>query len=145
MPDTSDKIGRNKPSDEPHVGIFWMILTATGTRLLAASCPLSEAEPYGDCRTYGPGHYEIWGNWRRSRALEPTVRAVACDYEYEDWPRGRIVFDAPADHFVLYADRKLMNDAAIKEICERFNIRPKRVSVAGDPHYRSGERINGSG
>jgi hypothetical protein len=30
MPDTNDKIGRGKPSDELQVGIFWMILTATG-------------------------------------------------------------------------------------------------------------------
>jgi hypothetical protein len=35
-------------------------------RLLAAGCPLDQAEPYGDCLTYGPGHYETWTHWRRS-------------------------------------------------------------------------------
>ena len=61
--------------------------------LLAAGCPLEQAEPYGDCLTYGPGHYETWTHWRRDRTVEPALRAIVQAYEYQDWPRGRIVFD----------------------------------------------------
>jgi hypothetical protein len=39
-------------------------------RLLVAGCPLDQAEPYGDCLTYGPGHYETWAHWRRDRTVE---------------------------------------------------------------------------
>jgi hypothetical protein len=43
----------------PHVGIFWAVQTSNGeTQLLAAGCPLDQAEPYGDCLTFGPGHCE---------------------------------------------------------------------------------------
>jgi hypothetical protein len=28
---------------------------------------------------------------------------------YEDWPRGRIVFDRARDLFILYVDRKLLS------------------------------------
>jgi hypothetical protein len=66
-------------------------------RLLAAGCPLDQAEPYGNCLTYGPGHYETWAHWRRDRTVEPALRALVRSYEYEDWPRGRIVFDQSRD------------------------------------------------
>jgi hypothetical protein len=87
--------------EAPHVGIFWVVQAEP--RLLAAGCPLDQAEPYGDCLTYGPGHYETWAQWRRDRTVEPGLRALVRSYEYEDWPRGRIVFDRSRDLFVLYA------------------------------------------
>src|ERR1700737_2173097 len=40
-----------------------------------------------------PGHYKTWAQWRRDRILDPALRALVRAYEYEDWPRGRIVFD----------------------------------------------------
>jgi hypothetical protein len=87
------------PRETPHVGIFWLMQTPNGeTKLLAAGYPLDQAEPYGDCLTYSPGHYKTWAQWRRDRTLDP-----AC----APWPRGRIVFDRSRDLFVLYADRKL--------------------------------------
>ncbi len=49
--------------ETPHVGIFWVAqMTAGEPRLLAVGCPLDQAEPYGDCLTYGPGHYETWAH-----------------------------------------------------------------------------------
>jgi hypothetical protein len=80
--------------EAPHLGIFWVAQTPDGeARLLAAG---DQAEPYGDCLTYGPGHYETWAHWRRNRSVEPALRALVRSYEYEDWPRGRIVFDGRA-------------------------------------------------
>jgi hypothetical protein len=61
--------------EAPHVGIFWVVQTTDGNaRLLAAGCPLDQAEPYGDCLTYGPGHYETWAHWRRDRQVDPALR-----------------------------------------------------------------------
>ena len=49
--------------ETPQLGIFWLVQASNGeARLLAAGCPLDEAEANGDCLTYGPGHYEIWHN-----------------------------------------------------------------------------------
>ena len=78
--------------ETPQVAIFWLVQATEGeARLLAAGCPLDQAEPYGDCLTYSPGQYETWEHWRRERPARP-VRS----YEYEDWPRERIVFDRHA-------------------------------------------------
>jgi hypothetical protein len=128
------------PSETPRVGIFWLVQTSDGdARLLTASCPLYQAEPYGDCFTYGPGHYETWAHWRRDRTVEPAMRAIVGAYEYEDWPRGRIVFDRARDLFVLYADRKLMTPAMTARIKAQFHLPAERTEVQSDFHYQSNE------
>ena len=116
-----------------------MISVFDDARLLAASCALDRAEPYGDCLTFGPGHYEIWQGWRRSRELDAEARAVVRAYEYEDWPRGRIVFDRVQDRFILYCDRKLMRPETVEGIQQRFQLVARRTAVDADFHYQSRE------
>jgi hypothetical protein len=111
------------PPPTPHLGIFWVVQTSGGeARLLTAGCPLDQAEPYGDCLTYGPSHYETWDHWRRDKTMDPSLRALVGLYEYEDWPRGRIVFDRARDLFVLYADRKLLTPATVARIESHFHL-----------------------
>jgi hypothetical protein len=43
-------------------------------------------------------------------------------YEYEDWPRGRVVLDRARDVFILYADRKLLTSATIARIATQFHL-----------------------
>jgi hypothetical protein len=64
-----------RPSERPG-DIMTAITTAGEARLLAASCPMDQAEPYGDCLTYGPGHYETWAHWRRDKTVDPGLRAL---------------------------------------------------------------------
>jgi hypothetical protein len=129
-----------------HLGIFWVVQTPDGeARLLVAGCPLDQAEPYGDCLTYGTGHYETWAQWRRDRTVDPALRALARSYEYEDWPRGRIVFDRSRDLFILYADRKLLTPARITRIKAQFPLPAERTETQSDFHYQSKETPNGLG
>ena len=118
-----------------------MIVVGSRPELLVASCHLSEAEPYGDFLTYAPGHYETWQRWRGSRELSAPARAVVRAYEYEEWPRGRIVFDTINHQFVLYADRQLIGEARVEEICRQFDIPIFGTRVERDAHYRSSERL----
>jgi hypothetical protein len=128
----------------PHVGIFWLVQTPKGeARLLAAGCPLGQVEPYGDCLTYGPGHYETWTQWRCDRTVDPALRGLVRSYEYEDWPRGRIVFDRARELFVLYADRKLLTPATIARIATQFHLPAERTEVKSDWHYQSTETPTG--
>jgi hypothetical protein len=123
--------------ETPQVAIFWLVQATEGeARLLAAGCPLDQAEPYGNCLTYGPGHYETWAHWRRDRTVEPALRALVRSYEYEDWPLGRIIFDRSRDLFILYADRKLLARAMIARIETQFHLPggthrgPKRLALS---------------
>jgi hypothetical protein len=111
-------------------------------RLLAAGCPPDPAESYGDCLTYGPGHYETWERYRRDRTADPSLRAIVRSYEYEDWPRGRIVFDRVRDLFIIYADRKLLTPATIARIETQFHLPADRTEVTSAWHYQSIETPN---
>jgi hypothetical protein len=129
--------------ETPQVAIFWLVRATEGeARLLAAGCPLDQAEPYGDCLTYGPGHYETWAEWRKDRTLNPALRALVRSYEYEDWPRGRIVFDQSRALFIIYADRKLLTPVMIARIEAQFQLREERTEVRTDLHYQSRETPN---
>jgi hypothetical protein len=122
------------------LGIFWLVQTTEAEpRLLAAGCPLDQAEPYGDCLTYVPGHFETWAHWRRDRTVDPALRALVRSYEYEDWPRGRIVFDRSHDLFIIYADRKLLTTATIARLKTHFLLPTERIEVQSDFHYQSKE------
>ena len=93
---------RTARCETPQVGILWLAQSTEGeARLLAAGCQLAQAEPYGNCLTYGPGHYETWAHWRRDRTVDSDVRGLVRSYEYEDGPRGHIVFDRSWDLFIL--------------------------------------------
>ena len=125
--------------ETPHVGIFWLAQTTEGeARLLAAGCQLDQAEPYGDCLTYGRV-------WRCDWKVDPALREIVRSYEYEDWPRGRIVFDRARDLFILHADRKLLTPATIARIETHFHLPTERTEVQSDWHYQSTETPNGLG
>jgi hypothetical protein len=130
--------------ETPHVGIFWLVQAPDGeARLLAKGCALEQAEPYGDRLTYGPGHYETWAHWRRDRTVDPALRALVRSSEYEDWPRGRIVFDRSRELFILYADRKLLTPATIARLKTQFLLPTERIEVQSDFHYQSRETPRG--
>lgn len=124
----------------PSVGIFWLVETSTGTtHWLTAGCSLQAAEPYGDFLTFPDGHYEAWERWRQTKDLDAALRALVRSFEYEDWPRGRIVYDRPKNRFTLYADAKLMKPETIARIRERFVLPAELTSVERDFHYQSSE------
>jgi hypothetical protein len=81
-------------------------------------------------------------HWRRDRTIDPALRALVRSYEYEDWPRGRIVFDRARDLFILYADRKLLTPAMIAHIATQFHLQEDRTEVQSDLHYQSTETLN---
>jgi hypothetical protein len=54
--------------------------------------------------------------------VDPALRALVRSHEYEDWPRGRIVFDRSRDLFILYADRKLLAPAMSARIATQFHL-----------------------
>jgi len=119
----------------PAVGIFWRV---NGVLVIDRST-VDDAERYGDCITHAAGHYERWQEWQ---ALG-MARLVAVGYpdrigwtEYDQWPRGRIVFETLTRRFVLYADRRLQKPALIDALKTAFGLNGAKVMVRSDPHYR---------
>jgi hypothetical protein len=108
-------------------------------RLLTAGCSLEAAEPYGDFLTFAGGHHEIWASWRKIKDSNAALWALVRTFEYEEWPRGRIVFDRVKKRFILYSDRKLMPPETISQIQSKFALPPAKTSVETDFHYQSPE------
>ncbi|SEG64462.1 hypothetical protein SAMN04488144_13226 [Methylobacterium sp. 190mf] len=119
----------------PAVGILWRVADC----LVLDRSVLAEAEPYGDCLTHPGGHYERWEAWQALSA--PALRAAGLPAEiavseYDDWPRGRVVYEVPARRFVLYADRRLHGREIIDLLRKTFGLQSATVAVRADPHYR---------
>lgn len=130
------------------VGIFWAVQgKGLAVVLLDHRCPLKDAEPYGDMLTCSHGHYEVWEEWRKSARIDPpgtpgTAKFIATD-EYEEWPRGRIVYSRPCGHFILYADAQILSRPdLLMAVHERFGLPANRTENKRDSHYISTRRLD---
>ena len=122
------------------VGIFWGI---PGPRrdwsIVTDATSLARAEPYGDFLTHPRGHYEVWSKWQTQSAAVLARQAIPPEisyHEYEDFPRGRIVYNVTTGIFLVYADRRLQHPEVIGRIAALFALPPGAFAVRSDAHYR---------
>ncbi len=123
---------------KPAVGIFWRVDGA----LVIDRSTLKEAEPYGDCLTHAAGHYERWQQWQALGPVRLACKGFPAQIawtEYDDWPRGRVVFEKTTQHFVVYADRRLQKPDVMDFLKPAFGLNAVelKVIVRSDSHYRS--------
>jgi hypothetical protein len=128
MPATSQP----RREKEPHVGIFWLL----HGKLVIDSTPLSEAEPYGDHLTHPAGHDTVWRKFQKSGI-------VPADIEYEEPPRGRVIYNTKARRFTLLADKCILRDkSAVSKIKSAMGL-PRNTEADTDIHYRCSVCIRG--
>jgi hypothetical protein len=110
---------------EPQVGIFWVVKG----NLLTDSTPLSQAEAYGDQLTHPRGHIEVWEQFQQKGLVFPEM-------EYEEHPRGRVMYNTKTKRFLLLADRCILRDEKVvgKIIAEL--MLPTNIEIGTDEHYR---------
>jgi hypothetical protein len=127
------------------VGIFWFVPAPAGrSQILIDATPLCDAPAYGECLTHDRGHAEFWellarmGATDLARAGYPTAPATS---EYDDWPRGRTVYELRASRYVIYADRQLHRPAFISRVREAMQTESGAVIVRADEHYAKSRRI----
>jgi len=119
----------------PSVGIFWRVQDV----LLVERSSLPQAEEYGECLTHSGGHYERWQEWQSRGApwltksgFPPEIAST----EYDDWPRGRVVYETVPKRFVIYADRRLQTPEIIDHLKNAFGLAAENAIVKSDAHYR---------
>jgi len=110
---------------EPCVGIFWLI----GTRIISDTTPISKAESYSTALTHPTGHIDHWARLQRTGAVLPEV-------EYEELPRGRVVFDGREQRLKLYADVCILRKKGVVQKLLRLMHLPSDTPLSTDPHYR---------
>ena len=118
------------------IGIFWLIPVMGEVRLLAHTLALDKAETYGDCLTCPLSHIDAWEGTKRGvkllSPLDSQSRAVIATSEYEEWPRGRVVFEIVAQHHIAYADPQAF--AYAEKIREMFQL-PENTLFKTDLHW----------
>jgi hypothetical protein len=123
---TTDRIAASG-NGEPRVGIFWLLGDGS---LLVDSTPLAEAEPYGECLTHPRSHIDQWAEFQRN-AIVPR------DIEYEEMPRGRVVYDARQKRFTIYGDRCILRrKATVRKVMLAMSLAESQTETSSDPHYR---------
>lgn len=131
----------------PSVGIFWFVpRSPERSQLLFDRTPLADAEPYGEMLTHDRGHAEFWDHLAEcgpESLVERDLPIIIVDSEYDQWPRGRVVFDGRTEAFVIYADRQLLRPNFIAEIKRIFGLVGSEVGIMADQHYARSARIGG--
>lgn len=99
----------DESTSQSSVGIFWGIPdgSAPNRVLVINATPLSRAEPYGAALTHPRGHYDVWEAWQGLGVAGHKRRGLPAAIvwsEYEQHPRGRIVYDTATRVFTIYAD-----------------------------------------
>lgn len=109
----------------PNVGIFWVI----DGKPLAFGDSLNNAEQWGEFKNYKEDHIHLWKFLQRSGI-------VPKDSEYEDYARGRVVYNTKTDSFMFFADRCILKDEAMVEhLLSELHL-PTTTKTEGDPHYK---------
>jgi hypothetical protein len=111
--------------DEPQVGIFWLV----NGELLIDSTLLSEAEPYGDLLTHPRGHAAVWEQYQRNGVVLPEA-------EYEEAPRGRVMYSRKTRQFTLLADNCILKRKGLVAKLKKEMRLPRNTTVGRDSHYR---------
>ena len=111
---------------EPHVGIFWVV---SGIPLVD-STPIDKADDCVGFINHPRSHYEYW-NTLQSQGLVPA------HMEYEESPRGRVIFNSSARRFTLYADKCILgNKSMVATILKELHLSMRTTKTDIDPHYR---------
>ena len=118
--------GQKRVGAQPCVGIFWVF----GGEVILDTTPISQADRYGEAMTHPRGHLQHWTELQRTRAVSPDV-------EYENPPRGRVVYSPREGRFMLYADRCILTRKNfLRRIMAEMNLPTKRTKTFSDEHYR---------
>lgn len=93
------------------------------------STELSKAEDYGDFKIHAGDHYSVWDRFQHAAT-------VPADMEYEEAPRGRVVYNTETNRFILLADKCILKERkVVRMIITQLHL-PTGTRTGKDDHYR---------
>jgi hypothetical protein len=110
---------------QPKVGIFWLF----NGQLIFDTSLLSDGEDDGEFIDHPTGHTDYWEELQR-------LGVVPRDVDYEEPPRGRVLFKKKSGRFALYADRCILKkESAVKQIMNAMRLPARQTDVGTDGHF----------
>lgn len=126
-----------KGPKDAYVGPYWFVRDCSrNVALKAHRCAFANAEQYGDFLTCPHGHCEIWEGGRTGGPGD-RIADVLSQSEYEEWPRGRVVFHSVRGQFIVYGDAQIFAHELQDRVLEHFGIPAEGAVFMRDDHYRS--------
>ena len=108
--------------------IFWK--TSNHTIVFSEESPV---EPPLNIADYSGSHVQTWEDVKRRY---PDLALT----EYDEFPRGRLIWDDSKATYFFYADIKILSDSdAVQTILQTIGISPEDFTIrfCRDPHYRT--------
>jgi hypothetical protein len=125
MSTKKSKAGRQEPPT-PNIGIFWVVRG----KLILLGIPFTEGKGYGDYAIFEPSHHDKWRELQRSGTAPH-------DCEYEEFPRGRVMFNRQTETFLLLADTCILgNRQMLNQIMQEMKLPKGQTVFDRDSHYR---------
>lgn len=110
---------------QPTVGIFWLF----NGQLIFDTTQLTNGEDDGEFIDHPTGHSDYWEELQERGA-------VPRDIEYEEPPRGRVLFKKKSGRFALYADRCILKrKSTVKQIMTAMRLPASQTDVGSDGPY----------
>jgi hypothetical protein len=106
------------------VGIFWVF----EGKLLAAPFVLADGVEYGDAINGATDHVHYWPKFH---GAHPALRYL----EYQEVPRGRVLFMKPTQEYHVYMDKTLFKPRIKQAITAEFDLQTSTTTFLLDPHY----------
>ena len=112
-------------STDGRVGIFWIYRG----QIIADYVPWPDGDAYGEFMNGLSDHCTFWAEVQRR---VPTLRS----YEYEQVPRGRVIFNTGNKRFTVLGNARLMQDARQQAlVLKEFQLSSQRTRFLFDEHY----------
>ncbi len=111
---------------QPRVGIFWVV----EDQLIIDSVPVSEASEIDGKRDHDASH---WNHWERVCDSQKNLS----QFSYDHFPRGRVIYDAKADRFNIFADKCILkNTYTLGRLHHAMHLPESKTRPNSDAHYR---------
>ena len=119
---------RVKKASIPEVGIFWIDMAGL---MFAESVPVNSVKDYGGFKGLDTSHYDVWNKAIRTN---PKWKGL----EYEDVPRGRVLWEAGANGkdnmFIVYLPKEILKFKG--KVVSRFDLPSGHIRFdTSDEHY----------
>lgn len=106
------------------IGIFWLY----ENKCYIKTQKLENIQTINGYKDSDLSHYKEWDSIK----LQNSKFYI---YEYEEIPRGRVVYDCEQDQFIIYANKNLINPLNQQLVCDAFNLEIKKSVMLEDEHY----------
>ncbi len=115
-----------KKAGVPEVGIIFLVKG----KPFIDSVLVTEAEGHAHFKIHSRDHYQYWGQLQ-------GMGAVPKDMEYDEVPRGRVVYNTATRKYTLFLDRCILkNKRLVSRIIAQMNLPLENAETDTDSHYR---------